>query len=434
MSAATVATILLMLVAFLGAGVWIGVSLYAVGIVGLGMFHSIPVDNLLSQNLWTSLTSPELIALPLFILMGELLYRTRLSSDLFKGLSLWTDRLPGRLLHVNVLGCTMFAAISGSSAATTVTVGRITLQELLSRGYDRRLVIGSLAGAGTFGFLIPPSIFLIVYGVLAEASILKLFIAGIVPGLMLAFAYMIYIAVRTSLDPSLVPADSAAIGWRNRLTGLVYLGPTLCLIVTVLGSMYAGIASPTEAAAVGVLGALAFGLAQRSLTVAGFYQACLGTVRTTSMIGLIVAGAFFLSAAMAFLGVPRMIALEIAGLQLGPFGLILVLLVFYAALGCIMEGLSMIVMTLPIILPLVEQAGFDKIWFGIFLVVVVEMAQITPPIGFNLFVLQTLTKDQVHRIALYALPFFLILLCFAVLIAVAPEIVTFLPDLVRFQG
>lgn len=434
MSAATVATILLMLVAFLGAGVWIGVSLYAVGIVGLGMFHSIPVDNLLSQNLWTSLTSPELIALPLFILMGELLYRTRLSSDLFKGLSLWTDRLPGRLLHVNVLGCTMFAAISGSSAATTVTVGRITLQELLSRGYDRRLVIGSLAGAGTFGFLIPPSIFLIVYGVLAEASILKLFIAGIVPGLMLAFAYMIYIAVRTSLDPSLVPADSAAIGWRNRLTGLVYLGPTLCLIVTVLGSMYAGIASPTEAAAVGVFGALAFGLAQRSLTVAGFYQACLGTVRTTSMIGLIVAGAFFLSAAMAFLGVPRMIALEIAGLQLGPFGLILVLLVFYAALGCIMEGLSMIVMTLPITLPLVEQAGFDKIWFGIFLVVVVEMAQITPPIGFNLFVLQTLTKDQVHRIALYALPFFLILLCFAVLIAVAPEIVTFLPDLVRFQG
>ena len=434
MSAATVATVLFMLVALLGAGVWIGVSLYAVGIVGLGMFHSIPVDKLLSQNLWTSLTSPELIALPLFILMGELLYRTRLSSDLFKGLSLWTDRLPGRLLHVNVLGCTMFAAISGSSAATTVTVGRITLQELLSRGYDRRLVIGSLAGAGTFGFLIPPSIFLIVYGVLAETSILKLFIAGIVPGLMLAFAYMIYIAVRTSLDPSLVPADSAPIGWRNRLTGLVYLGPTLCLIVTVLGSMYAGIASPTEAAAVGVFGALAVGLAQRSLTFAGFYQACLGTVRTTSMIGLIVAGAFFLSVAMAFLGVPRMIALEIAGLQLGPFGLILVLLVFYAALGCIMEGLSMIVMTLPITLPLVQLAGFDKIWFGIFLVVVVEMAQITPPIGFNLFVLQTLTKVPVHRIALYALPFFLILLCFAVLIAVVPEIVTFLPDLVRFQG
>ena len=282
--------------------------------------------------------------------------------------------------------------------------------------------------------LIPPSIFLIVYGVLAEASILKLFIAGIVPGLMLALAYMIYIAVRTSLDPSLVPADSAPISWRNRLTGLVYLGPTLCLIVTVLGSMYAGIASPTEAAAVGVLGALAFGLAQRSLTFAGFYQACLGTVRTTSMIGLIVAGAFFLSVALAFLGVPRMIALEIAGLQLGPFGLILVLLVFYAALGCIMEGLSMIVMTLPITLPLVEQAGFDRIWFGIFLVVVVEMAQITPPIGFNLFVLQTLTKDQVHRIALYALPFFVILLCFAILIAVAPGIVTLLPDMVRFQG
>ncbi|MGE4617283.1 MAG: TRAP transporter large permease subunit [Gammaproteobacteria bacterium] len=431
---AAVASVLTLLIVTLGAGVWVGFSLFAVGIISLELFRSMPVEKLLAQNLWGNLTSPELIALPLFIFMGELLYRTRLASDLFKGLSLWTNRLPGRLLHVNVLGCTIFAAISGSSAATTVTVGRITLRELLSRGYDRGLVIGSLAGAGTFGFLIPPSIFLIVYGVLAEASILKLFLAGIVPGLVLALAYMVYIGVRASLNSDLVPNDETAVTWGERIKGLAYLGPPLCLIFAVLGSMYGGLASPTEAAAVGVFGALVLGIAQRSLSLDGFYKASLGAVRTTSMIGLIVAGAFFLSVAMAFLGVPQLIATAIAGLELGPISLILVLIVFYAALGCIMEGLSMIVMTLPITLPLILQAGFDKIWFGIFLVVVVEMAQITPPIGFNLFVLQSLTKDEVTRTARYALPFFLILLGFALFIGLVPDLVTFLPSSVQFRN
>lgn len=434
MSVAAVASVLTLLIVTLGAGVWVGFSLFAVGIISLELFRSMPVEKLLAQNLWGNLTSPELIALPLFIFMGELLYRTRLASDLFKGLSLWTNRLPGRLLHVNVLGCTIFAAISGSSAATTVTVGRITLRELLSRGYDRGLVIGSLAGAGTFGFLIPPSIFLIVYGVLAEASILKLFLAGIVPGLVLALAYMVYIGVRASLNSDLVPNDETAVTWGERIKGLAYLGPPLCLIFAVLGSMYGGLASPTEAAAVGVFGALVLGIAQRSLSLDGFYKASLGAVRTTSMIGLIVAGAFFLSVAMAFLGVPQLIATAIAGLELGPISLILVLIVFYAALGCIMEGLSMIVMTLPITLPLILQAGFDKIWFGIFLVVVVEMAQITPPIGFNLFVLQSLTKDEVTRTARYALPFFLILLGFALFIGLVPDLVTFLPSSVQFRN
>jgi tripartite ATP-independent transporter DctM subunit len=433
-SVAAVASVLTLLIVTLGAGVWVGFSLFAVGIISLELFRSMPVEKLLAQNLWGNLTSPELIALPLFIFMGELLYRTRLASDLFKGLSLWTNRLPGRLLHVNVLGCTIFAAISGSSAATTVTVGRITLRELLSRGYDRGLVIGSLAGAGTFGFLIPPSIFLIVYGVLAEASILKLFLAGIVPGLVLALAYMVYIGVRASLNSDLVPNDETAVTWGERIKGLAYLGPPLCLIFAVLGSMYGGLASPTEAAAVGVFGALVLGIAQRSLSLDGFYKASLGAVRTTSMIGLIVAGAFFLSVAMAFLGVPQLIATAIAGLELGPISLILVLIVFYAALGCIMEGLSMIVMTLPITLPLILQAGFDKIWFGIFLVVVVEMAQITPPIGFNLFVLQSLTKDEVTRTARYALPFFLILLGFALFIGLVPDLVTFLPSSVQFRN
>ena len=263
---------------------------------------------------------------------------------------------------------------------------------------------------------------------------MKLFLAGIVPGLVLALAYMVYIGVRASLNSDLVPNDETAVTWGERIKGLAYLGPPLCLIFAVLGSMYGGLASPTEAAAVGVFGALVLGIAQRSLSLDGFYKASLGAVRTTSMIGLIVAGAFFLSVAMAFLGVPQLIATAIAGLELGPISLILVLIVFYAALGCIMEGLSMIVMTLPITLPLILQAGFDKIWFGIFLVVVVEMAQITPPIGFNLFVLQSLTKDEVTRTARYALPFFLILLSFALFIGLVPDLVTFLPSSVQFRN
>lgn len=428
------ATVLGILITTLAFGVWVGVALFSVGIISLALFRTMPVEKLLAQLTYNVTTTPELIALPLFILMAEILFHSKLSASLFTGLAPWTNRLPGRLLHVNVLGCTLFAAISGSSAATTATVGRITMSELFRRGYDRDIAMGSLAGAGTLGLLIPPSIVLIIYGVLAETSILKLFIAGAIPGLMLAGAYMTYIGIRTSMKAGSTPEDTAEMGWAERIYGLRHLGPVVFLILVVLGSMYGGIASPSEAAAVGVLGALVVSAFQGSLTWANFSAACLGAVRTVSMIGMIVAGAYFLSVAMGFLGVPRAIATEIGALGLSPFMLIMLLLVFYAILGCVLEGMSSIVMTLPITLPLVLAAGFDKIWFGIFLVIVVEMAQITPPVGFNLFVIQGMTGENIGRIAKATIPFFLIMVGLAILITVFPGIVTFLPDIVKLQG
>ncbi len=434
MSAVVLITILGLLILTLGLGVWVALALYAVGITALALFSSVPVERLLAQITWNVSTTPVLIALPMFILMAEILFHSRLSDNLFAGLAPWTNRLPGRLLHVNVLGCTIFAAISGSSAVTTATVGRITLSELFRRGYDKDLAMGSLAGAGTLGFLIPPSIILIIYGVLAETSILKLFIAGIVPGLMLAVSYMIFLSVRTAISPSLVPRERSEVTWHQRIAGLANLGPPFFLIVLVLGAMYGGYASPSEAASVGVLGAVIVSGFQKTLTFATVKKACLGAVRTTSMIGLIVIGAVFLSVSMDFLGVPRFIASEIATLDLSPIGLILVLLVFYGLLGCVLEGLSSIVMTLPITLPLVVDAGFDVIWFGVFLVIVVEMSVITPPVGFNLFVIQGMTGEKISRIAIATLPFFIIMAGFAVLIALVPDIVMYLPNTIQFRG
>ena len=431
---AIVSTVLLILGFTLGMGVWVGLALFSVGFIGLEVFKNIPVEKLMAQLSWNVTTTPELIALPLFILMAEILFHSHLSSSLFTGLAPWTMRLPGRLLHVNVLGCTMFAAISGSSAATTATVGRITLTELFNRGYNKDLAMGSLAGAGTLGFLIPPSIILIIYGVLSETSILKLFIAGIIPGFMLAASYMAYLGIRTTLNKSLVPDENLTVPFVEKLKGLRHLGPVVFLILMVLGSMYGGYASPSEAAAVGVLGAALVSAFQGTMTAENAKKAALGAVRTLSMIGLIVAGAYFLSIAMGYLGVPRVIAREIGALELSPIMLILMLLAFYAILGCVLEGMSSIVMTLPITLPLITAAGFDKIWFGVFLVIVVEMAQITPPVGFNLFVIQGMTGESIGRIAKATFPFFLIMVGMALLITFVPSVVTYLPSVVELRG
>lgn len=420
-----------MLFATLAGGMWVGPALMSIGIVALEIYRDMRVDRFLGGDIWSTATAVELVTLPLFILMGELLVFTKLSENLFAGLSPWTRRLPGRLVHVNVMGCALFAAVSGSSAATTATVGRITLAELLSRGYDRRLAVGSLAGAGTLGFLIPPSIPMIVYGVVADVSILELFMAGLVPGILLAACFMGWIAFRAIRDPSLVPPQEPAIPRAEAIRALLNLVPILFMILFVMSSLYFGFASITEAAAIGVLGALIVAVLQRTLTLRGLWMALLGTVKTCSMIGLILVGALFLSKAMARIGLPAEIAGAIQSWGLEPWQLIAVLLLFYLALGCILDGLSAIVMTLPVTLPLAVAAGYDPIWFGVFLIITIEMAQITPPVGFNLFVIQSMTKEGIFRIAGYAWPFCVIMMVFTALIVAVPEIVTFLPHSTR---
>ncbi|MWP37967.1 TRAP transporter large permease subunit [Rhodobacter sphaeroides] len=427
-----IATLLGLLTLLLGSGLWIGLGLIGTGVGLLTLFRpNMPGLKLLAQQTYNVVVSPELLALPLFILMAEILFRTKISEALFTGLSPWLRRVPGRLSHLTVLGCTMFASVCGSSAATTATVGRITAKELIDRGYNRDLVTGSLAGAGTLGFLIPPSTIMIIYGVMAEESILRLFIAGIVPGLMLAASYMGYLAVRSWLNPALVGATPPRTSFREKMVALKDLGPLLLLIAGVIGSMYGGIASPTEAATVGVVVSMIIGFAQRTLTLGGLLSAARQAAESCAMIGLIMIGAMFLSTVIGYLGVPRYIATEIQSWGMSPLMLVVVLLIFYVLLGTVMEGLGIIVMTLPITLPLAVAAGYDKVWFGIFLVIVVEMAQITPPVGFNLTVIQRLTGDSMGRITRATMPFFLIMAAFVLLIAVFPGIIGFLPDLMR---
>lgn len=423
-----IGTVLALMALLLTSGVWIGIALLGVGAGALSLLRSMPVERLLGQITWNSVTSPELVALPLFVLMAELLFRTRLSELLFTALVPWTQRLPGRLLHVNVLGCTLFATITGSSAATTVTVGKITAHQLLKRGYNKDLVMGSLAGAGTLGFLIPPSTMMIIYGVLSQTSIIRLFIAGIIPGLCIAALYMAYLGAVAKLRPGIVPDDRTAYSWGERFRAALGILPIAGLIVAVMGSMYTGLASPSEAAAVGVFGALVLAIAQRGLTPRSLWEALVSAACTTSMIGLIIAGAMFLSTAMGFLGIPRAAASLVESLGLSPFMLMVVLLGVYILLGCVLEGLSLMVMTLPITLPMVVAAGYDPIWFGIFLILVIELAQITPPVGFNLFVLQSLTGEPIYRIAKATFPFFVIMALFTLFVSAVPELVTWLPD------
>jgi C4-dicarboxylate transporter DctM subunit len=425
-----VITMFVVLFAFLAGGLWIGWTLAVTGTVLLAVFRDIPLDKLLAQYTWNILTTQELLALPLFIIMGEILFRTRLSQTLFRGLSPWAALLPGRLLHVNVIGCTIFAAISGSSAATTQVVGRISLSELLRRGYSKDVAVGSLAGAGTLGFLIPPSNIMIIYGVLGDVSIAKLFTAGFIPGVLLAGAFMGWIMLHTALKPELIPENERKVRVATPaefLTSIRELGPAVFLILCVLGSMYGGLATPSEAAAVGVLGALIVAGVQRELSRAALKAIAIGSVQTCAMIALIVLGASILGSAAAFLGIPAAVAEFVKSLGLSSFMLIVALIVFYLILGCFLDGFSMIVMTLPIVMPIVKAAGFDPIWFGVFLVLVVEMAQITPPVGFNLFVIQGLTEDGLGYIARVTAPYLAIMVLFTMVIAIFPDIALWLP-------
>lgn len=417
---------------FLAVGIWIGISLLA-SAVGLGyMFTSIPIDRLVPQYVFNILTTPDLVALPLFVLMGEFLFRTKLSAALFSGLAPWAGLLPGRLLHVNVIGCSIFAAISGSSAATTQVVGRMTLKELLRRGYSPDVAIGSLAGAGTLGFLIPPSTVMIIYGVLAEESVLRLFTAGFIPGILLAAIFSGWIMIHTTLNKDMVPENERAMRhmpFRQRVAALKDLWPAMFLIVCVLGSMYGGLATPSEAAALGVVGALIVSLSQKALDLRALRDIALGTVQTCSVMGIIILGASVLGNITAVLGIPETVAGLVESWNLSPIMLIAALMILYLILGTALEGFSMIVTTLPVVLPLVEAAGFDKVWFGIFIVLVVEMAQITPPVAFNFVLIQNITGRSTGYVTKVTMPYLFIMMGFTMLLAIFPDIVHFLPRL-----
>ena len=417
-----------LLLIFLGSGVWVGISMIGVSTIGMMMFTSRPVGDAMATTMWSMGSSWSLTALPLFVWMGEILFRTKLSENLFKGLSPWLSKLPGGLIHVNILGCAIFAAISGSSAATVATVGKMSIPELRKRNYPESFLLGTLAGSGTLGLLIPPSIILIIYGVTVEESIAKLFIAGIIPGIGLAFLFMIYVVGWSLRNKKIMPIISEDFSFIEKIKQSGQLLPVVLLIFAVIGSIYAGIATATEAASLGVLGALTLSYFQKSLTKESFSKSLLGATKTSCMIAFILAGSSFLTLAMAFTGLPKNLAVFIDTLQLSPYMLLLVLTLFYIILGMFLDGISAVVLTMAIIEPMIRQAGFDMIWFGIYLVIVVEMAQITPPVGFNLFVLQGMAKRDMGFIARSAFPLFLLMILAVIIIIAFPQLALWLPE------
>ncbi|MEI2383732.1 TRAP transporter large permease subunit [Breoghania sp. JC706] len=415
------------MLAALATGIWVAVALFAVALAAVVLLVSVPAGTVLATTVWGASNSWDLTALPMFIWMGEILFRSRLSEDMFEGLSPWMRNLPGRLLHVNILGCGIFAAVSGSSAATTATIGKMSLPELKKRGYDERMAIGTLAGSGTLGLLIPPSIILIVYGAATEQSIARLFIAGVVPGIMLCALFMGYVAIWSVLNRSKMPPKEDPIPLWERIKATRRLFPVMVLIIGVVGSIYAGLAAPTEAAAVGVLLSLLLSWAAGTLNAKTFSQALMGATRTSCMIAFILAGAAFMTVAMGFTGIPRQLAEWIGSLNLTPYELLAALTIFFVVLGCFLDGISVVVLTTSVILPMIEQAGLDLIWFGIYLVIVVEMSQITPPVGFNLFVLQGMTGHNIFKVARMALPFFLLMVVAVALVVEFPQLALWLP-------
>jgi C4-dicarboxylate transporter, DctM subunit len=422
-----VALLVVSLFGFLAGGVWVGLTLAGTAWLGMELFSTRPAGDAMAITIWGASSSWTLTALPLFLWMGEILFRTRLSQDLFTGLAPWLNKLPGRLLHTNVIGCAIFAAVSGSSAATCATIGKMTLPELKKRGYPDNMVIGTLAGAGTLGLLIPPSIIMIVYGVAAEVSIAQLFIAGIIPGIFLAMLFSGYIMFWAWRNPSQVPPADEEMTFRQKVYESRNLIPVMLLIASVLGSIYSGVATATEAAAIGVLGSLIISAFQKSLDWTTFKASILGATRLYCMIALILAGAQFLTLAMGYIGLPRALAEWIGSMGLSQFWLIVVLMVFFIILGCFLDGISMVVLTMGVLLPTVQAAGIDLIWFGIFIVFVVEMAQVTPPVGFNLFVLAGMTKRDLPYIARVSMPMFFLMIFAVLVLYFVPELATMLP-------
>lgn len=422
------AILMALLFLMLGLGLWVAFSLMGLGVAAMMMGTSAPLGSVLATTIWGNSNSWALAALPLFIWMGEILFRSRLSEDMFTGLAPWMERLPGRLLHVNIFGSGIFAAVSGSSAATAATIGKLSIPELKRRGYPEQMMIGTLAGSATLGLLIPPSIILIVYGAATEQSIARLFIAGVLPGILLIALFVGYVIIWGLLNADKLPAAEERLPLGEKLRRSRRLFPIVGLIAGVIGSIYAGIASPTDAAAVGVALALLLSWGSGSLNRQTFIEGLMGATKTSCMIAFILAGAAFLTVAMGFTGIPAMLAEWIGGMNLSPYALLAALTVFFVVMGCFLDGISVVVLTTSVIMPMVEKAGIDTMWFGIFVVIVVEMSQITPPVGFNLFVLQSLTGRNILTVARAAFPFFLLMLVALALIVVFPGIVTWLPN------
>jgi tripartite ATP-independent transporter DctM subunit len=427
----TIALVLLIiLTVLLGAGVWIAIGLMACGYAGmLFVGGNIPPGSVLATTVWGNSASWALAALPLFIWMGEILFRTRLSEEMFRGLSPWLNWLPGRLMHVNVLACGIFGSVSGSSAATCATVAKIALPELKKRGYDEVVSLGSLAGAGTLGILIPPSITMVIYAVQANVSIIQVFLAGFLPGFLVMALYSGYIVVWSLLNPKKQPPAEPWMPFRQRLRESAQLIPTALLILLVFAALLFGWATATECAAWGVMGSLAIAWWHGMLNWESFWLSVMGATRVTCMIMLILAGASYMSTSMAYTGVPQALATWVGSFNLSPYALIAALTVMYIVLGTALDGISMIVLTTAVVIPMIKTAGFDLVWFGIFVVLVVEMAEVSPPVGFNLFVLQTMSGKDSNFVAKASLPFFFLLVAAVAIITVFPSIVMVLPRL-----
>jgi tripartite ATP-independent transporter DctM subunit len=430
MSLPILALILLgFLVLVLGSGVWISVGLGLVGLLAMVLVTDVPIGQVLATTVWSSASSWTLAALPLFIWMGEILFRTRLSEQMFQGLSPWLQWLPGRLIHTNIIGCGIFAAVSGSSAATVATIGKISLPELRKRGYNESLSLGTLAGSGTLGLLIPPSIPMVVYAVTANVSVLQVFLGGFLPGLLVMALYMGYVIIWSLLNPDKTPPRDPSLPFFEKLRQSAKLAPCLLLIAAVFLALVLGFATATECAAWGVTGALFLAWWSGTLTWKTLYESIMSATRLTCMIMLILAGAAFCTAAMAYTGIPAALADWVKGQALSPHMLVLALTVMYIILGCLIDGISMIVLTAVIVLPMVKEAGFDLVWFGVYLIIHVEMAQITPPVGFNLFVLQNMSGRDTWTVAKAAFPFFILLNIAVFIITTFPQIVLYLPKL-----
>ncbi|MDR5904046.1 TRAP transporter large permease subunit [Franzmannia qiaohouensis] len=427
LSLATIIT----LAVLLGSGVWIAFALIGTAWVALEFFSPFSPGPILASDFWGASYGWDLTALPMFIWMGEILFRSGLADNMFRGLSPWLNRVPGRLLHTNIIGSGMFAAVCGSSAATCATVGKMTLPELERRGYDSNMAIGTLASASTLGLLIPPSIVLIVYGVVTEQSISRLFMAGIGPGLMILALFMGYLVLWSLLKGNRegrTGYDESSMRFIDKLRNTWALVPILLLIGGIIVSIYGGLASPTEAAAVGVVLSIVIARLTGSFDMATLKDSLFAAVRTACMIAFIIAGASFLTSAMGFTQVPMQLARTIGEMGLSPAMLLIMLTLLLLVMGCFLDGISLILLVTAILMPLVSAAGFDLIWFGIYLVVVVEMSQITPPVGFNLFVIQGLTGKDIVTITKATLPFFLLMLLSIVLMYLFPEIALHLPQ------